>query len=161
VVASGHLWYNSGTNSRVRVAPHSQGVHSTRRSISPLDLRQWLPAHPYYRQSAHFYFSASGLSWATRLHNQIELSGQLSDRHAFNMTWGRTMNRSLTDIDGDRSTPKTSMSCCFSIDIPPHIHLLLTYDYFHDSKYSKPCFSIHLYLIGDRKSPDFYRSKHC
>ena len=32
----------------------------------------------------------------------------------------RTCNdRSLTDTDGDRSTPKTSMSCCFTIIIPP------------------------------------------
>ena len=25
---------------------------------------------------------------------------------------------------------------------------------------SQPCFDIHLYLVGDRKSPDLYRSKH-
>jgi hypothetical protein len=56
----------------------------------------------------------------------IDLFGQLSDRHAFNMTWGCTANRSLTDIDGDRSTPKTSMPCCFSIDIPSGLHSLLT-----------------------------------
>ena len=109
-----------------------------------LDLRQWLPAHPYYLQSAHFHFSASGLSWATRLRGRNELSGQLSDRHAFNMTWGCTTNWSLTDTDGDRSTPKTSLPCCFSIDIPPGLHSLLIHGYFHDSKYSQPWLDITL-----------------
>ena len=41
------------------------------------------------------------------------------------------MNQSLTNTDGDRSTPKTSMSCCFSIDIPPgllfiHQHMAIS-----------------------------------
>jgi hypothetical protein len=34
---------------------------------------------------------------------------------------------------------------------------LLTHGYFHDSKYSQPWPDIHLYLVGDSKSPDFYR----
>ena len=70
------------------------------------------------------------------------------------------MVRSLIDIDGDRSTPKTFMSCCFSIDIPPGLHLHYPMVLFHDSKYSQPRFGIDLYLVGDSKSPDFYRSKH-
>ena len=68
--------------------------------ILPLDSRHWLSAHPYYLQCAHFHLSGPGLNWATRLHGHITRSGQLSARHAFNMTWGRTTNRSLTNIDG-------------------------------------------------------------
>ena len=64
-----------------------------------------------------------------RLPAWIELLGQLSDRHAFNMTWGRITNRSLTDTDRDRSTPKTSLPCCFSIDIPLGHNSLLTHGY--------------------------------
>ena len=52
----------------------------------PSDLRQWLPVHPYYHQSAHFHFSTFGLSGATRFHGRNELSSQLSDKYAFNMT---------------------------------------------------------------------------
>ena len=41
------------------------------------------------------------------------------------------MHRSLNDTDRDRSTPKTSMSCCFSINIPPgllfiHQHMVIS-----------------------------------
>ena len=36
-------------------------------------------------QSAHFYRMVPALSWATRLRGQNELSGHLSDRHAFNL----------------------------------------------------------------------------
>jgi hypothetical protein len=69
-----------------------------------------------------FYLLTSGLSWATRLCGQNDLSSQLNVRHAFNMTRGHTMNQSLIDRDGDRSTPKTSLSCCFTIDIPLGLH---------------------------------------
>ena len=122
-VASGHLWYSSGTKFMGPSSTALSGSPLYQDINLPLDLRQWLPTHPYYHQSAHFHFPAFSLSWATRLRGQNELSGQLSDRHAFNMTWGRTANRSLTDTDGDRSTPKTSMPCCFSINIPPGLHL--------------------------------------
>ena len=50
-------------------------------------------------QSVHFYRTRPGLSWATQLHGQNELSGQLSDRHAFNMTRGPSMFWSLIDTD--------------------------------------------------------------
>ena len=41
------------------------------------------------------------------------------------------MNRSLTDTDGDKIGTKTSMSCCFSITIPPdllfiHQHMVIS-----------------------------------
>ena len=154
------ITFGTTQESRFWAAPHLQGVHSARWSISPLDLRQWLPAHPYYRQSAHFHFLVFGLSWATRLCGRNELSDQLSDRHAFNMTWGRTTNRSLTDTDRDRLTAKTSIPCCFSINIPPglffiHQHMVISMIANianHDQTSSK--------LVGDRKSPRFYQSKH-
>ena len=141
--------------SRVRPAPHPQGVHSARWSISPRTYTNGSPHILTTTRVRTFTSRSSGLSWATRLHGRNELSSQLSDRHAFNMTWGRTTNRSLTDTDGDRSTPKTSIPCCFSINILPGLHSLLTHGYFYDSQYSQPCFGIHLYLTGDRKSPDF------
>ena len=36
-------------------------------------------------QSTHFDRAGPGLSWATQLHGRNELSGQLSDRHTFNL----------------------------------------------------------------------------
>ena len=98
-VASGHLWYNSGTNfmgpisaTPLEILPICQEDQD---SNPPLDLRHWLSAHPYCLQCVHFH-------WATRLHGRNDLSDQLSARHAFNMTWGCIMNRSLINIDRDR-----------------------------------------------------------
>jgi len=69
-------------------------------------------------RGAHSYrMGVSGLSCTRRLRGRNDLSGQLSVRFAFNMTQGRTVNRSLTDTDGDRFTPKTSMPCCCTIVI--------------------------------------------
>jgi hypothetical protein len=69
--------------SRAWSASHSQGYHATRtiRTSRPLDTSnlQWLPSE------AHSNRPASGLSRATRLHGQTPGSGQLSERHTFNM----------------------------------------------------------------------------
>jgi hypothetical protein len=97
------------------------------------------------------------LSWATRLRNRNELSGQLSVKHAFNMTWRRTVNQTLIDMDGiDRRLRPPCHVASLSQSHLVSFHLL-TLGYFHNSKYSQPWLNIHLYLVGDRKSPDFYR----
>ena len=124
-------------------------------------LRHWLPAHPCYQPGCAL--KPNGVSnrrCTRRLRGRNDLSGQLSVRHAFNMTRGRTAYRSLSDTDGDRFTPKTSMPCCYTIVIPPGLNSLLAHGYFHDSKYNQPWSSIHLSLASDRKSPGFYRAKH-
>jgi hypothetical protein len=69
------------------------------------------------------------------------------------MTWGRIVNRSLTDIDRHLGPPCLIASLSQSRPISFH---LLTHGYFYDSKYSQPGPDIDLYLVGDRKSPDFY-----
>ena len=158
--ALGHLWYNSGTKFTGPSSAALSGSPLCQDVNLPSDLRQWLPAHPYYHHSAHFHFLASSLSWATRLHGRNELSNLLSDRHAFNMAWGRTTNWSLTDIDGDRYSPKPPCLVLLYQNLARSPFYSSTHGYFHDSKYSQPCFGIHLYLAGDRKSPNFYRSKH-
>jgi hypothetical protein len=58
---------------------------------SELVTRPWAHANssPHIFTSSRvrtFYLLTSGLSWATRLHSQKDLSGQLNVRHAFNMT---------------------------------------------------------------------------
>ena len=114
----------------VRPAPHPQGVHSARWSISP---RTYANSSPHILTTTRvrtFTSRSSGLSWATRLRGRNELSGQLSDRHVFNMTWGRTTNRSLNDTDGDRFTPKTSMPCCCTTVIPSSLFSILTHGSF-------------------------------
>ena len=109
-IALGHLWYNSGT--------HFAGPYRAAQSGTP-DARTFRPSLPLGSvwsppQGAHNKTGPS-LSWITRLRGQNELSGQLSERHAFNLV--RSAN------NGDRSTPKTSMSCCFSIDFPSGLDL--------------------------------------
>ena len=82
----------------------------------------------YFNQIA-----VSGRRCTRRLRGRNDLSVQLNVRHAFNMTRGRTANRSLTDIDGDRFTPKTSIPCCCTIVILPGLNSLLVQGYFYDS----------------------------
>ena len=87
MVTLGHFWYNS--------SPHFVSSLSTAQSgtTSCQDVQAWptlrlTSSFPHILttiQSAHFYRTRPGLSWATRLHDQNELSGQLSDRHAFNL----------------------------------------------------------------------------
>ena len=50
-VALGHLWYKSGTKFTGTTSAAQSENHSAkgdRDSNPPLDLRQWLSAHPYY-----------------------------------------------------------------------------------------------------------------
>jgi hypothetical protein len=86
-VALGHLWYNSG--------PYFVGSSSAAQSgttncqddqdYPALRLTSGFPHIFTTIQSAHFYWMGSALSWATQLRNRNELSGQLSERHAFNL----------------------------------------------------------------------------
>ena len=86
-VTLGHLWYNLG--------PHFVGSISTAQlGMTSCQDNQYYPtlglmsSSPHILttiQSAHSYRAGPGLSWATRLRGQNELSGQLSDRHVFNL----------------------------------------------------------------------------
>jgi len=125
-------WAQFRTNSWVRSAPNLQGRQSARvrTLIWHLGLTPLTP---------HTYLLPTGVHTQTErcirpelthwLCGRNDLSGQLSVRHAFNMTRGRTAYRSLTDTDGDRSTPKTSMPCCFTITFPRGLHSLLSQGY--------------------------------
>jgi len=151
------------TNSWVRTALHPQGRQSAwvrtvtwHLGLTPLTPRTYLLPTEVRTQTER----GARPELTHSLCGRNDLSGQLSVRHAFNMTRGRTAYRSLTDKDGDRSSPKTSLPCCFTIAFQPGLHSLLSHGYFHDSKYSQPRSDIHLSLAGDRKSPGFYRAKH-
>ena len=65
-VASGHLWYNSGTNfvGPISVAPSEilPICQEDQDTNPPLDLRHWLSAHPYYLQCAHFHLPGPSLN---------------------------------------------------------------------------------------------------
>ena len=80
MIALGHLWYNSCT--------HFAGPYRAAQSGTPdaRMLRPNLPLGSVYRspEGAHNR-TVPGLSWITRLHGRNELSGQLSERHAFNL----------------------------------------------------------------------------
>ena len=94
------------TNSWVQSAPHPQRFYQSARKIGTRT-HPWTHAigSPHIlttNHGAHFHLPGLGLSWATRLRGRNGLSGQLSARHTFNLTWGRTMNRSLTNTDRDK-----------------------------------------------------------
>jgi hypothetical protein len=100
--------------------PHIQGQQSARMigTLTPLGLMPMFPSTSLLPTRCDLPFD----SWP-----KMYYSASRSERlirptkyyTAFNMTQGRTTNRSLNDSDGDRSTPKTSMPCCFTIVIPP------------------------------------------
>jgi hypothetical protein len=126
--ALGHLWYNSGTkfvdppNAASSGTPICQDAQD---SNLPMDSCHWVPTHLTSSRVRTHTDRVPRLSWATRLCGRNELSNQLSVKHAFNITWGHIANRSLTNIHGDRSTPKTSLPCCFTIDTPPGLHSII------------------------------------
>jgi hypothetical protein len=98
--------------------PKGDTLLGDRDSNPPLVSRQCPQAHPYYLQDAT-YHSIAGLNCITRLRGRNDLSGQLSVR--LRSTWLKDVQQSLNDSDGYRSTPKTSMPCCFTIVIPPSL----------------------------------------
>ena len=92
---SQRVTFGTTQESRLRSAPHSQGYHSAREvrnfNSPAFGLTPMVPRTPHFlRQCALYTCRSSGLSHTTRLRGRNELSGQLSVRHAFNMTRGRT-----------------------------------------------------------------------
>jgi hypothetical protein len=74
------------------------------------------------------------LAWVELLGFMVDhQTGQLSVRHAFKMTKGHTVNRSLTDIGGVTANQQASARSYFKFG-----HVL-----FNDSKYSQSC---HMYI---------------
>ena len=118
------------TNSRVRTAPHPQGPPICQGQDSNLTPRSYAIDSPHIlttNRGAHFnQIGVSGRRCTRRLCGRNNLSDQLSFRHAFNMTRGRYIDRSLIDTDGDRFTPKTSMPCCCTIIIPPCLKFIIS-----------------------------------
>ena len=86
-VALGHLWYNSGPHFTGSSSAAQLGTTSCKddQDYPTLGLMSGSPHILTTIQSAHSYRAGLGLSWATRLRGRNELSGQLSDRHAFNL----------------------------------------------------------------------------
>ena len=115
-VASGHLWYNLGPKSRLRPAPYPQRYYKYARKLGT-QTRPWTHAIGFpniliVSRVRTLTTRVPGLSWATRLRGQNNLSGQLCERHAFNMT---SNVRSLNDTDRITTIPQHKT--------PPGLHL--------------------------------------
>jgi hypothetical protein len=118
-----NLWYNSGW---ARTAPCSQGYQwpGCSRLLTHLRLD---PVAPFWGDF-HFLTSQPELSYSAL---RSATSGWPAKCQACvqNDIEG-SRSRSLIDIDRDSSTPKTSLPCCFTVDIPPGLNSLLTLGYF-------------------------------
>ena len=86
-VTSGHLWYNSGPHFAGSISAAQSGTSCCQdnQDYPTLGLMSGSPHILTTIQSAHFYRTGPGLSWATWLRGRNELFGQLSERHAFNL----------------------------------------------------------------------------
>ena len=86
-VALGHLWYNSGPHFMGSPSAADSGTTSCQdvQARPALGLMSGSPHILTTIQSAHSNRAGPGLSWATWLRGQNELSSQLSDRHVFNL----------------------------------------------------------------------------
>ena len=121
MVTLGHLWYNSG--------PHFVGSPSAAQSVTSsyedvqarhaLGLTSGSPHILTTIQSAHFYKMGPSLSWATQLRSRNELSGQLSERHAFNLVRSTNNGTVLNQYRWDQHSQPTP--CAYKI--PPYLHL--------------------------------------
>ena len=87
MVTLGHLWYNSGPHFAGSISAAQSGTTSCQDDLDypTLGLTFGSPHILTTIQSVHFYRTRPGLSWATWLRGRNKLSGQLSERHAFNL----------------------------------------------------------------------------
>jgi hypothetical protein len=97
-VAVGHLWYNSGSNSRVRSALALSGItllpgRSGLLNHLPLDSWLRLPSE------ANFIFTGARPELSYLASWSVSRPGQLRKRHMFNMNTKGSKNRSLIDTD--------------------------------------------------------------
>jgi hypothetical protein len=131
-LAMGHLWYNSETNFTGSISAstlkdcHLLGQLGLLNHL-PLDSRLQLPFETHFiLADSRPELSYSG-SWSETLE-----SGQLRERHAFNMTKKGSKNQSLINTDRVTANLQASAQSFFKLRQVP----------FHDSKYSQPC---HMY----------------
>ena len=98
------------SKSRIRPAPHPQRYYQSARMIMTQTC-PWthvivsphiLTASRVHTLTAH----VPGLSWATQLRDRNDLSSQLCERHAFNMTRWTFNGRSLNNTDGITMIPQ-------------------------------------------------------
>jgi hypothetical protein len=79
-------------------------------------------------------------------------SGQLRERHVFNMTKKGSKNQSLSDTDGVTVSLQPYKP-------PPGLHLKYTRFFSTRANIANRAICISLKLAGDRESPDFYYLK--
>ena len=129
------------SKSRVRPALHRQRYYQSARKLGTRT-RPWTHAigSPHILTTSKVRTLTArvpGLSWATWLRGRSDLSGQLCERHAFNMTRWTSNGRSLNDIDGITTIPKGKT--------PPSLHLFNNTRLCSKiAKYSQPWSSYHL-----------------
>ena len=155
-IVLGHLWYNSGT--------HFAGSYRAAQSGTP-DARMLRPNLPlgsvwsFPGRGAQQNDSRPELNYSAsrseRVIRPAKWEACVQSCQKFQQRYGPWSTQ--TEIDPHPRPPclvaSLSTSRLVSIFFYPMV-------LFHDSKYSQPCSGIHLYLAGDRTSPDFYRSKH-
>ena len=119
MVALGHLWYNSGTHYAGSLSATQSGTTSCQDDQDNLALGL-MAGSPHILttiQSAHFFRMGPGLSWATWLRSWNELSGQLSERHVFNLVRSANNGVVLNWHRWNHMSPPTHRLCPTSIFI--------------------------------------------
>ena len=105
-------------------------------------------------QSAHSNRTGPGLSWATLLHGQNELSSQLSDRHAFNLNRsannGTVLNRHRQE---KTCTQDLHVLLPLNHQISSRLHLFIITWLFSTIVNIANRDQVFTYIVGDRKSP--------
>ena len=120
-VASGHLWYNSGTHFMGSSSAAQSGTTSCQydQDYPTLGLTSGSLHILTTIQSAHSNRMGPALSSATQLHSRNELSGQLSERHAFNIDKSANNGMVLNRHRWDQHSQPTP--CAYKI--LPSLHL--------------------------------------
>ena len=155
-IALGHLWYNSGT--------HFAGPYRAAQSGTP-DARMLRPSLPlgsvwsFPGRSAQQNDSRPELNYSAsrseRVIRPAKWEACVQSCQKFQQRYGPWSTQ--MGIDPHPRPPCLVAFLLTSRPVSIYFYLMVL---FHDSRYSQPCSGIHLYLAGDRTSPDFYRSKH-
>ena len=83
-VALGHFWYNSSTHFTGSPSVAQSGTPNARTFRPSLPLGSvWLPAHPYYHPECALLQSRAQPKLSYSASRLEQVSGQLSDKHAF------------------------------------------------------------------------------
>jgi hypothetical protein len=151
-----HLWYNSGVTGLTDAASPRATLCQVIGTLTPLGLTPMSPSTSFHQDAT--YPSIPSLNCITRLCGQNGLSGQLSVRLRSTRLKDVQRISPETTQTGTASHPRHEVSCGCTIELPPSLNFILKHGSIHNS-YTVTRDPLHLNLVDDRKSSDFYRTK--